>query len=63
MSALPASWQEDLDRWLEPFRAGLSRPAQKRWMATYLKGLVLPGARKSIEPLGRLQSAAAARTD
>lgn len=36
MSASPASWQEDLDRWLEPFWAGLSRPAQKRWMATYL---------------------------
>jgi SRSO17 transposase len=51
MSASPASWQEDLDRWLEPFRAGLNRPAQKRWMATCLKGLVLPGERKSIEPM------------
>ena len=51
MSASPGSWQEDLDRWLEPFRAGLNRPAQKRWMATYLKGLVLPGERQSIEPM------------
>jgi hypothetical protein len=50
MNASPSSWEEDLDRWLEPFKAGLNRAAQKRWMATYLKGLVLPGERKSVEP-------------
>jgi SRSO17 transposase len=51
MSASTASWQEALDHWLEPFLARLNRSAQKRWMATYLKGLMLPGERKSIEPM------------
>lgn len=51
MNASPSSWEEELDRWLEPFKAGLNRTAQKRWMAIYLKGLVLPGERKSIEPI------------
>jgi len=51
MDTAAASWEEDLERWLEPFRALLNRPAQKRQMAAYLKGLVLPGERKSLEPM------------
>lgn len=51
MDAAVASWEEDLERWLEPFRVLLNRPAQKQQMAVYLKGLVLPGERKSLEPM------------
>lgn len=51
MDASPVSWEEELEHWLEPFRALLSRPAQKQRMAVYLKGLVLPGERKSLEPM------------
>src|SRR3954471_20334055 len=51
MDASPVSWEAELEHWLEPFRALLNRPAQKQRMALYLKGLVLPGERKSLEPM------------
>jgi SRSO17 transposase len=44
-------WERDLERWLEPFVAGLRRAEQRRWAPVYLKGLILPGERKSIEPM------------
>jgi SRSO17 transposase len=44
-------WEEELGRWLEPFLARLRRKAQRHWAAVYLKGLILPGERKSIEPM------------
>jgi SRSO17 transposase len=44
-------WERDLERWLEPFVAGLRRAEQRRWAPIYLKGLILPGERKSIEPM------------
>src|SRR3712207_7703335 len=37
--------------WLEPFLGGLRRKAQRHWAPFYLKGLILPGERKSIEPM------------
>src|ERR671918_2338238 len=44
-------WEGELGRWLAPFLAALSREAQRRWAVVYLKGLILPGERKSIEPM------------
>src|ERR671910_611211 len=44
-------WEAELGRWLEPFLAGLRRRAQRHWAPFYLKGLILPGERKSIEPM------------
>jgi SRSO17 transposase len=44
-------WEEELERWLAPFRQRLRRQAQRRWAPFYLKGLILPGERKSIEPM------------
>jgi SRSO17 transposase len=44
-------WERVLERWLAPFVAGLRREAQRRWALAYLKGLILPGERKSIEPM------------
>ncbi|HEX6014049.1 MAG TPA: IS701 family transposase, partial [Geminicoccaceae bacterium] len=44
-------WEQDLDCWLKPFLDGLSRQAQRSWAPVYLKGLLLPGERKSIEPM------------
>ena len=44
-------WEGELERWLEPFLARLRRQAQRRWAPFYLKGLILPGERKSIEPM------------
>jgi SRSO17 transposase len=47
----PAGWAGELDRWLEPFLSALRRPEQRRWAPLYLKGLLLPGERKSVEPM------------
>jgi hypothetical protein len=44
-------WEQDLDCWLKPFLDGLSRQAQRSWAPVYLKGLLLPGERKSVEPM------------
>jgi SRSO17 transposase len=52
MQASPLSgWEQELERWLAPFVAGLRREERRRWAAVYLKGLILPGERKSIEPM------------
>jgi SRSO17 transposase len=44
-------WEDELERWLAPFLERLRRKAQRRWAPFYLKGLILPGERKSIEPM------------
>ena len=44
-------WEDELERWLAPFLERLRRQAQRRWAPVYLKGLLLPGERKSVEPL------------
>ena len=52
MEGTPADgWEDELARWLEPFLGRLQRQAQRRWAPFYLKGLILPGERKSIEPM------------
>jgi SRSO17 transposase len=52
MEGTPADgWEAELERWLEPFLARLRRKAQRGWAPAYLKGLILPGERKSIEPM------------
>src|SRR6195952_1962289 len=44
-------WRVDLERWLEPFLAGLSHPARRRMCPLYLGGLIGPGDRKSVQPM------------
>lgn len=44
-------WQTDLERWLEPFLAGLSHPARRRMCPLYIAGLIGPGDRKSVQPM------------
>src|SRR4051794_1816547 len=44
-------WEGELGRWLEPFLARLRRKEQRRWAPFYVKGLLLPGERKSVEPM------------
>ena len=52
MEERPADgWEVELGRWLEPFLARLRRRAQRHWAPFYLKGLILPGERKSVEPM------------
>ena len=47
----PGGWAGELERWLAPFLAALSRPEQRRWAPLHLRGLLLPGERKSVEPM------------
>lgn len=52
MERAPADdWEGELERWLAPFLERLRRQAQRRWAPVYLKGLLLPGERKSVEPM------------
>jgi SRSO17 transposase len=50
-TSAPGGWEGGLGRWLAPFLARLNREAQRRWAPVYLKGLLLPGERKSVEPM------------
>src|SRR3954451_16889920 len=49
--ALADRWEQELERSLEPFLKRLRRKAQRHWAPFYLKGLILPGERKSAEPM------------
>ncbi|MEQ1671892.1 MAG: transposase, partial [Hyphomicrobium sp.] len=48
---MDADWIEDLERWLEPFLAGLSHPSRRRMCPLYIAGLIGPGERKSVQPM------------
>ena len=43
-------WREELDGWLEPFLAALGHEKRRRWAPVYLRGLIGPGGRKSLQP-------------
>ena len=45
------AWVSQLDAWLAPFLAALPRAEQRRWAPLYVQGLLLPGERKSVEPM------------
>lgn len=45
------NWRIDLERWLEPFLAGLAHPARRRMCPHYIAGLIGPGDRKSVQPM------------
>lgn len=44
-------WRKEFERWLEPFLTAFRHTAQQRWAPVYLKGLIEPGRRKSVEPM------------
>ena len=41
----------DLDRWLEPFLEVLGHKKRRTWAPFYLRGLLGPGERKSLQPM------------
>lgn len=47
----PEWWKRELEDWLGPFLDRLPRKGQRRWAVAYIAGLLLPGGRKSVEPL------------
>ena len=46
-----AGWREELDVWLGPFLALLGHEKRRRWASVYLRGLIGPGDRKSLQPM------------
>lgn len=46
-----ARWADDFERWLEPFLDAFGHKVRRKWAPVYLRGLIAPGERKSIEPL------------
>jgi len=42
---------QDLDAWLTPFLAEMGRKTRRRWAPFYLRGLLGPGERKSLQPM------------
>jgi SRSO17 transposase len=46
-----ADWREELDGWLGPFLAALGHAKRCRWAPVYLRGLLGPGERKSLQPM------------
>ena len=41
----------DLDRWLEPFLEVLGHKKRRTWAPMYLRGLLGPSERKSLQPM------------
>ena len=46
-----ATWEGVFERWVEPFLSALGHKAQRRWAPVYLRSLLGPGERKSVEPM------------
>jgi hypothetical protein len=46
--ATEEAWHADLERWLEPFWAGLTH---RTMLPLYISGLIGPGDRKSVRPM------------
>lgn len=44
-------WEHAFERWVEPFCGAFRHKAQRRWAPVYLRGLLAPGERKSVEPM------------
>src|SRR3954447_18657341 len=42
---------QDLDTWRAPFLAVMGRTTRRRWAPFYLRGLLGPGDRKSLQPM------------
>ncbi len=42
---------DELDRWLAPFLLVLGRKTRRAWAPLYLRGLLGPGERKSLQPM------------
>ena len=42
---------DDLDAWLAPFLAVMGRKTRRTWAPLYLRGLLGPGERKSLQPM------------
>jgi SRSO17 transposase len=42
---------QDLDSWMEPFLAAVEHKKRRLWVPLYLRGLLGPSERKSLQPM------------
>jgi hypothetical protein len=53
MAGATLNWEEELQSWLKPFLEYLGHKARRRMCPLYVAGLIGPGDRKSVPPLGK----------
>jgi SRSO17 transposase len=53
MSECEERWEAEFERWMQPFFSAFGHAGQRRWAPVYLRGLIAPGERKSVEPMAR----------
>src|SRR5580700_332164 len=46
-----SGWEKRLDGWLSPFLDALGDKRRRQWAPLYITGLLLPGDRKSMQPI------------
>jgi SRSO17 transposase len=46
-----ADWEPVFSEWLKPFFEALGHKVRQRWAPVYLRGLLGPGERKSVQPM------------
>ena len=46
-----AEWEREFAQWLTPFLEALGDRRRRQWAPLYLRGLLGPGERKSIQPV------------
>jgi SRSO17 transposase len=51
--ASSSSWEPEFERWLEPFQKRLRTKFRREMTPLYLKGLIAPGQRKSVDPMAQ----------
>src|SRR5918998_128091 len=49
--AATAVWEHALAGWLRPFLEALGHEVRQRWAPVYVRGLLGPGERKSVQPM------------
>jgi SRSO17 transposase len=46
-----ADWEQAFAEWLKPFLEALDHKVRQRWAPVYVRGLLGPGERKSVQPM------------
>ena len=49
--AATTDWEQSLAAWLAPFLEALGHKVRQRWAPVYVRGLLGPGERKSVQPM------------
>src|SRR5919199_699578 len=49
--AVVADWEQAFAEWLAPFLEALDHKVRRRWAPVYVRGLLGPGERKSVQPM------------